>query len=63
MSLTISYPGYPLEVLSNGFFPRVMIIFTALSRYDDDAPETIKVKGSKSKAPKQSNEQIFNKEE
>jgi hypothetical protein len=55
MTLTISYPGYPLEVLQNGFFPKVMIVFTALSRYEIDLPEQAqpkkKGKGKKADAP------------
>ena len=52
MSLTISYPGYPLDILQNGFFPKVMIIFTALSRYDFESQSPgRKVAGKKSSKP------------
>jgi hypothetical protein len=53
MTLTISYPGYPLEILANGYFPKVMIVFTALSRYDIELPEQPKKKskGKKADAP------------
>lgn len=60
MTLTVSFPGYPLDVLQNGYFPKVMIVFTAISRYDhENAPVGKKAKGSKSNQTKRSAKQTF----
>lgn len=36
MSLTISYPDYPIKLIENNYIPKIMVVFNGFSRYDAD---------------------------
>ena len=42
MSLTVSYPNYPIEILKNKYFPKVMVVFNGFSKYQIESTNTKK---------------------